>query len=305
MRCIVVGLGIQGHKRKKVLQVHGDYVCSVDPNNMEAEYRDIIDVPLETYDAAMVCVPPDQKRDIIVYLLQNKKHVLVEKPLLGRGSDFHWMDLQCEALHLVCYVAYNHRFEPHIIRLRDLIQSGELGELYHCRMFYGNGTAQSVKTSPWRDSGYGVMSEIGTHLFDLSLYLFNEPVLQEYPRVLVGTRENVAWDHVIVRTQGKVKGQPSIELEVTYLSWKNTFNIDLYGSKGSAHIDGLTKWGVSKFTHRTRQFPPGVPSEDTCTRSEQDQTWELEYLYFKKLCEKREHPGLERDIMINKALENL
>ena len=28
---------------------------------------------------------------------------------------------------IVCYTAYNHRFEPHYVRMRDLIASGELG----------------------------------------------------------------------------------------------------------------------------------------------------------------------------------
>ena len=45
----------------------------------------------------------------------------------------------------VCYTAYNHRFEPHFVRMREVIASGELGALYHCRMFYGNGTARLVR----------------------------------------------------------------------------------------------------------------------------------------------------------------
>ena len=41
-------------------------------------------------------------------------------------------------------MAYNHRFEPHFMRLK-LIDANKLGKIYSCRMFYGNGTARLVK----------------------------------------------------------------------------------------------------------------------------------------------------------------
>ena len=77
MKAIVVGLGIQGHKRKKFAAK--DYVCSVDPINPEANYQDIRQVPLDSYDAVLACIPDLPKFEIIEYCLKNKKHVFFPK----------------------------------------------------------------------------------------------------------------------------------------------------------------------------------------------------------------------------------
>jgi hypothetical protein len=45
MRAIVIGLGVQGYKRRRVAGL--DFVASVDPVNAEADYRDLADVPLD------------------------------------------------------------------------------------------------------------------------------------------------------------------------------------------------------------------------------------------------------------------
>ena len=72
------------------------------------------------------------------------------------------------------YVAYNHRFEPHFVRMRDLIASGVLGRIYRCRMFYGNGTARLVRNSDWRDQGAGVLDDLGSHVLDTARFWFGD-----------------------------------------------------------------------------------------------------------------------------------
>src|SRR5262249_37329556 len=133
MKAIVIGLGVQGQKRRRF--AGSDYVASVDPFRPEADYHCIEDVPLGTYDAALCCVPDAPKHQLLSYLLGNGKHVLVEKPLWAERQE---QILELEALAnskgVVCYTAYNHRFEPHFVRMRDLIASQELGRLYSCRM---------------------------------------------------------------------------------------------------------------------------------------------------------------------------
>ena len=144
MKVIVIGLGVQGHKRQHFAA--GDFVASVDPVNGNANVRDVTEVPLSDYDAALVCVPDGEKLELLSYLVGHGKHVLVEKPLwIQDTARFEALEAAAVANGVVCYTAYNHRFEPHFRRMRDLIASGDLGEIYRCRMFYGNGTAQLVR----------------------------------------------------------------------------------------------------------------------------------------------------------------
>jgi predicted dehydrogenase len=88
----------------------------VDLVNPEAEYRAVEEVPLEDFDAALVCTPDEPKVEVLTYLLRNGKHVLVEKPLWAK-DDQALSDLEALARksRVVCYTAYNHRFEPHFI----------------------------------------------------------------------------------------------------------------------------------------------------------------------------------------------
>ena len=60
-------------------------------------------------------------------------------------SDIAELEELARRQNAVIYTAYNHRFEPHFVRMRDLIASGQLGKIYSCRMFYGNGTARLVR----------------------------------------------------------------------------------------------------------------------------------------------------------------
>ena len=98
---------------------------------------------------------------------QAGKHVLVEKPLVAE-DDWVLEELSevARSTGAVCVTAYNHRFEPHYMRMRDLIHSGDLGRIFSIRMFYGNGTARLVRDSAWRDQGAGVLPDLGSHLLD-------------------------------------------------------------------------------------------------------------------------------------------
>lgn len=300
MRVIVVGLGVQGYKRRKF--AGGDFVAAVDPVNTEAQYRRVEDIPLPDYDAALVCIPDEPKIEVLTYLLGNGKHVLVEKPLWAIDDrQISELERLARAKHVVCYTAYNHRFEPHYVRMRDLVQSGELGKIYRCRMFYGNGTARLVRESEWRDQGAGVLPDLGSHLLDTVKFWFGEAGA-DFQVVSANCFENRAPDHVVIKSKAD---RPALELEMTLLSWRNHFTCDVFAEKGTAHIRSLCKWGPTMFTRRTRVLPSGRPPEQQVTLVQDDPTWELEYAHFKQLCAAGAQTDLSNDLWLNRVLRNL
>ncbi len=300
MRVIVVGLGVQGHKRRKF--AGADFVAAVDPLNTQAEYRKIEDVPLDSYDAALACIPDEPKIEVLSYLLGHGKHVLVEKPLwAAQDEDIERLQRIARANKAVCYTAYNHRFEPHFVRMRELVASGRLGKIYRCRMFYGNGTARLVRDSQWRDQGAGVLPDLGSHLLDTAKFWFGD-VGGKLEIVSVNCFENRAPDHVVI---GSNTSAPKLELEMTLLSWRNHFTCDVFAERGSAHIRSLCKWGPSTFTLRTRLLPSGRPPEESVTLAQDDPTWEIEYAYFKALCKRGVATDLADDLWLNRQLREL
>ncbi len=300
MRAIVVGLGVQGYKRRKF--AGHDFVASVDPVNEEAEYKDIRDVPLIDYDAALCCFPDDPKIEILTYLLGNGKHVLVEKPLWTENdADIAVLQALAQKNNVMCYTAYNHRFEPHFVAMHDLIKSGELGEIYSCRMFYGNGTARLVRESVWRDQGAGVLPDLGSHLLDTANYWFGD-IGEKFDIYASNCFENKSPDHIVF---GSESTRPRFEFEMTLLSWRNHFTCDIFAEKGTAHITSLCKWGPSSFIKRMRVLPSGRPPEEIVTFVEDDPTWELEYKHFKSLCASNTKTDLSTDLWLNNTLRTL
>jgi scyllo-inositol 2-dehydrogenase (NADP+) len=293
MRVIVVGLGVQGRKR---LAIAGDdAVSTVDPVAQDARYRGIEDVPLADYDAALVCTPDGVKLPLLTYLLGHGKHVLVEKPLIAE-SDGELARLRTLAVkkRAACYTAYNHRFEPHIVRLKRTLDSDALGKVYLAKFFYGNGTARDVRNSAWRDQGMGVFPDLGSHLLDWTLFLFGTPTTSA--EVWRSDRfENKASDHFHFGFRGNA---PELDFEMTLLSWRNTFRCDVFAERGSAHIDCLCKWGPSTFTLRQRVLPSGRPEEESETIKCPDPTWRLEYEHFLGLCA-NPATNIDNDIWIN------
>ena len=255
-----------------------------------------------SYDAVLACIPDEPKINVLAYLLGNGKHVLVEKPLWAGDEDsIARLEAVARSKGVVCYVAYNHRFEPHFVRMREAVSSGKLGALYHCRMFYGNGTARLVREfamarpGRWRAPRPRLAS--ARHR---AILVWRHR--REYPgRIQPLLRESCA------RSCRARRGSatPQLELEMTLLNWRNHFTCDLFAENGSAHIRSLCKWGPSSFTLRRRVLPSGRPPEDTITLVQDDPTWELEYAHFKSLCAGGHRTDLSRDIQLNRVLRQL
>jgi hypothetical protein len=298
MRVIVVGMGVQGTKRKAV--AGQDVVATVDPIYPEATYQNIEAAPLSDYDAALLCIPDEPKMAMLEYLLTHKKHLLVEKPLFAnRTEDLVVLEELAKKNGVVCYTAYNHRFEPHFMRMKELIDSGRLGKIYSIRMFYGNGTARLVRNSAWRDQGAGVLSDLGSHLLDTINYWLGKQI-EGFSIYSANRFENLAYDHVSFGSNADTV----VQLEVSLLSWRNHFYADIYAENGTAHIQSLCKWGPSTFTFRDRKLPSGRPDEESFTLVQPDPTWEAEYEHFKRLCHSGEN-NIKNDIWINNTLQYL
>ena len=303
-RTIILGLGVQGQKRKKIADT--DVVCVVDPFKKDADFKEVTEVPLDSFDSALVCTPDEAKIDIINYLVENKKHVLVEKPLWSSSKkELIKIQQACENNKVICYTAYNHRFEPHFVRMKETLDSGLLGNIYSCRVFYGNGTATLVKNSEWRDKGAGVLNDLGSHLLDTYLYWFNEQK-NEFKIIASNKFENKSYDHIVLSSE---LSKPRIELEMTLLMWRNHFTCDVLGERGSAHIESLCKWGPSKFILRKRIMPSGRPPEEVTTLIQDDPTWEQEYAYFRKICMNKVYDvnksNLNKDIWLQETLTQI
>ncbi len=300
MKILIVGLGVQGQKRKKILNKKLVF-ATVDPKNKIADFKNIKDVPLNKFDTVFVCTPDTEKLKILNYCIKFKKNVLIEKPLVvSSEKKLKKLEVEANKKNLVIYSAYNHRFEPHFINIKKIIKSKILGKIYYCYLFYGNGTARLVRNQKWRDKGLGIIQDLGPHLMDTIKFWFNKNL--KFKFLIKNKFENKSFDHAVLFSK---KNNFCVNLEMSMCMWKNTLKCDIIGSKGSVHLDSLCKWGPSILRVLKRKLPSGLPKEKKIAIKMRDPTWELEHKYFFKLLRRRRRNDLSKDVWINKNLKNI
>lgn len=296
MRYIIVGLGNIGVKRRQALGVK--YLGSVDPVNPHADWPGLDDVPSHTYDAAILSVPNQPKLELLQKLLALGKHVIVEKPLIfpDRETANTTREL-AKSTGAVWYTSYPHRFEPLVVRLKELLHQNTVGPIYSARMVYGNGTVKN-SIGTWRESGYGVLEDLGCHLIDMTEFLFDYNS-SEYHAWEASRIESQVLDHCVFASNDR-----KIVLECGTTVWKNLFTMDIYGELGSLHLNGLRKWGPAELKIHSRVFPSGVPEQSVETSTGDDDSWARDIDEFEERVAAK-NSSFDSDLRISMSLHGL
>lgn len=108
------------------------------------------------------------------------KHVFSEKPLGRNAAECLEMWNAVKAAGVKHQVAFNYRFVPAVRLVKDLIDSGKLGRIYHFRAVYLQEWIADVNfPMVWRlygdVAGSGALGDLGSHVIDLARYLIGEP----------------------------------------------------------------------------------------------------------------------------------
>ena len=143
LRVAVVGCGYWGSKHVRVL--HGTEgvaeVALVDGlkdrlQNLGRSYKTAssyadLRSALPHVDAVVVATPPSTHVGIALQAIEAGKHVLVEKPLAPTSSGARRLVEAASAAGVILMVGHTFEYNPAVRKLRELIQSQELGELYY------------------------------------------------------------------------------------------------------------------------------------------------------------------------------
>jgi predicted dehydrogenase len=108
------------------------------------------------------------------------KHVLCEKPLARTAEESKTMLDAVEKAGVKHMVAFNYRFVPAVRQIRNLIDSGALGQIYHWRAVYLQEWIMPHynEAKIWRLDksicGSGAIGDLGAHIIDLAHYLVGD-----------------------------------------------------------------------------------------------------------------------------------
>src|SRR5919204_2593030 len=168
------------------------------------------------------------------------KHVVCEKPLGMDAEESHrmWVEAEQAGVHHMC--GFNYRFVPAVRLARELLESGELGDVVHFRARYLQSWGWEADESLWRfdraQAGTGALGDLGTHIVDLARYLLGEIAsVSARVRTVVPGRE--VDDHFVATVEFESGVLGTLEASRLARGRINSNVFEVNGSKGSLAFD--------------------------------------------------------------------
>ncbi len=124
--------------------------------------------------------PNDAHADPCIAAAEAGKHILCEKPLARNSQEAARMLEAVTKAGVKHAVAFNYRFVPAVRQIRQLIETGALGRIYHFRAVYLQEWIMPHYNMPhiWRldksIAGSGALGDLGAHIIDLGRFLVGE-----------------------------------------------------------------------------------------------------------------------------------
>jgi len=234
----------------------------------------------ENLDIVDICVHNRLHCQMTVDALRAGAHTMVEKPMAMNVAEAKKMVAAHEKAGRKLMVAQHMRFEAGSRKIREVIESGELGEIYTIRVKWlrrrgipGWGLFLSAK-----ESGGGPMADIGVHVMDLGMWLMGSPqpvtvsgqVFRKFgDRKDVVNMWGVQWKpkeyEVEDYAQGFVRFDTGQTMTVE-VSWAaniggDEHNIHLLGDKAGAGVFPPEIYGYDSSGLTTRKFDWLPPSK--------------------------------------------
>lgn len=131
-------------------------------------------------DIVSVCSPDSTHKDYIVASLAAGKHVLCEKPLAASLEDCRQIIQASQCSQRVFGVLHQMRFLPLFQRIKEVVSSGELGNVFYLEGYYVHDlTRRASLYDNWRfEENATPLVYSGCHFVDLLRWLTGEEVIE-------------------------------------------------------------------------------------------------------------------------------
>jgi len=202
-------------------------------------------------DAVDITTPNYLHAPMAVAALEAGKHVLCERPLARNGAETAAMAKAAKASDRLLMCALQHRFRPDAQLLRKFVDKGDLGEIFLAK---GGWLRQKTEwdSDAWRaqkrESGGGVVLDLGFQMLDLSLWMLGGPRVESVTASVHRQRKGEVEDSASAFF--RLAGGATLTLELTWglLMEKDFAYVNLFGSGGAALLNPLR---VHKAMHGT------------------------------------------------------
>jgi predicted dehydrogenase len=189
----IIGAGEIGQRHVDAASLAGATVLAVadaDPNRAQslaqrcggraaASAQDVWNDP--RIDAVVIGVPNYLHCEFAIAALRAGKDVLLEKPMALNAAQCDDILAAARAYERILQIGFVHRYTSVARTARTVIDSGELGRVYHAKAHLHlrrNVPGLGRWFTDRKRSGGGALIDVGVHLIDLSLWLLGFPSVE-------------------------------------------------------------------------------------------------------------------------------
>lgn len=227
----------------------------------------------DAIDIVYVITPNAIHEENVIAALEAGKHVLCEKPFAHNSAAAQRMMDAARAADRKIMIAYRAHFEPNNTALKDMVEKGELGDIWYATSDHHRPLDPAVERDQWRMvrdlAGGGSFMDIGIYSLNGLIWL-----LDEVPERLIATTFSPETPdgrfgevEAIAQVQLVFPSGRRASISSGYVA--NKKRIDLWGSGGVAVLDPATEYSGNRLMVTTAQGQetpkPSGPSEQQFT----------------------------------------
>lgn len=238
-------------------------LCDIDPEKEAMCREKYPDVPFYRdwkdmvnsgdVDAVITTVPHYLHTEIAIYCLEHGMNVLVEKPAGVTAKSVREMN-ECAAQHpdVTFGIMFNQRTNRLYQEIRNLVQSGELGEVRRSSWIINTWYRPDsyYRLSDWRATwggeGGGVLVNQAPHQLDLWQWICGVPT-SVYAKCIAGCHRNIVVENDVTILTEYANGATGSFITCTHdMCGTDRFEIDL--DKGKIVVEDSKRATVYRFT---------------------------------------------------------
>jgi len=138
-------------------------------------YNELIESP--SIDAAYIPLPNSVHREFTILAAEHGKHVLCEKSLALNAKECEEMVSICQSHKVWLMEAFMYRFHPQIVKLKEMVDAGIIGEVSVIRAAFRIAQADLSNIRYKKELGGGALYDVGCYCINIiRLLLGGEPI---------------------------------------------------------------------------------------------------------------------------------
>ena len=153
-----------------------DYATRHNVEKYSTNYLDLLKD--KDIDAIYIATPPNMHHFYTLEAAKYGKAVYVEKPMAISVVECEEMIKVCKDNNVPLFVAYYRREQEKFKKAKEIILSGEIGEVRAFNYLYTSKIPDIEPNRNWlvtkEISGGGMLYDIGSHMIDIIIYFFGE-----------------------------------------------------------------------------------------------------------------------------------